>query len=352
MENLGNPAADEFAPQSTYLNTSTAGLLPRRALEAVKALADENAAGVRGGPGSFEKVDAARASFARLVGVDAGRVATGGSVAVHVALIASSLPPGAEVLITEGEFSSVITPFTVRGDLKVRYAPLEELAEAVRPGTALVATSAAQSADGRLADLAAVRAAAAAHGARTLVDACQSAGWLPMDAGLYDFTVTAGYKYLMCPRGVSFLTVSEEAQETMAPLHGTWVGAEDRWNSTYGPVEVFAASARRYDEPVSFYAYHAAEQSLALLEEIGIEAVHAHNTALADRYREGLLSLGHRPVPAPGSTSVSVPGLADREPELAAAGVITAARAGNLRVSFHLYNTAADVDRVLEVLAG
>ncbi|NUP39331.1 MAG: aminotransferase, partial [Streptomyces sp.] len=39
-------------------------------------------------------------------------------------------------------------------------------------------------------------------------------------------------------------------------------------------------------------------------------------------------------------------------PRLAEAGVSVAARAGNLRASFHLYNTEADVDRLLDVLSG
>ena len=77
----------------------------------------------------------------------------------------------------------MVNPFHMRGDLKVRTAPLERLAEAVRPGTALVAVSAVQSADGRIADLAAIREAARAHGARTLVDVSQGAGWYPVDAG-------------------------------------------------------------------------------------------------------------------------------------------------------------------------
>lgn len=114
-------------------------------------------------------------------------------------LVAASLEPGAEVLAPEGEFSSVVSPFAVRGDLKTRYVPLEELAASVRPETALVAFSAVQSADGRIADLDAIRAAAGAHGARTLLDASQSAGWLPLDAGAYDYTVTGGFKFLLCP---------------------------------------------------------------------------------------------------------------------------------------------------------
>ncbi|MFE0178332.1 aminotransferase class V-fold PLP-dependent enzyme [Streptomyces sp. NPDC059002] len=341
----------EFAPTTTYLNTASCGLLPHRASEAVRALTAELGQGRPGGAGDFEVVDAARESFARIVGVAPGRVATGGSVAVHVGLIAASLPPGSEVLFPEGEFASVVTPFVMRGDLRARYAPLESLADAVRPGTALVAFSAVQSADGRTADLDAVRAAAAAHGARTLVDATQAVGWLPFDAGRYDYTVTGAFKWLLSPRGTQFLTVTEEAQETLVPLHAGWLAAADTWNSTYGPVSELAPGARRFDEPPAFLAYHGAAAALTLLEETGIDAVHAHDTALAARYRAGLAALGHEPVPGT-SPIVAVPGLADRQPELARAKVVTSARAGHLRAAFHLYNTEADVDRLLDVLSG
>ncbi|NWF26391.1 aminotransferase class V-fold PLP-dependent enzyme [Streptomyces sp. PKU-EA00015] len=347
MERLHALGGGEFAPASTYLNTAVCGLLPRRTVRAVTRLAEELAEGRPGGSGESGAVDATRRSFARLTGVDEGRVAVGGSVSVHVGLIAASMPPGAEVLFPEGEYASVITPFTVRGDLKLRYAPLEALAEAVRPGTALVAFSSVQSADGRIADLAAVRSAAAAHGARTLLDASQSAGWLPLGAGEWDFTVTGGFKFLLCPRGVSFLTVTEEAQDALAPLHAGTFAAERLWETTYGPIDELAHSARRYDEPPAFLAYHGGEQSLALLEEIGIDAVHAHVVALARRFRAGLVSLGHDPVPG-DSAIVAVPGLGARAAELAAAGIVVSARAGRLRAAFHLYNTGEDVDRALE----
>ncbi|WP_175411023.1 aminotransferase class V-fold PLP-dependent enzyme [Streptomyces sp. TRM64462] len=348
MDTLGGA---EFAPAQTYLNTATCGLLPRRTVEAVKLLAEENAAGGPDGAGSFEVVAAARAGFARLVGVDPDRVAIGATVSTHAAIVAASLPAGAEVLYPEGDFSSLITPFVVRGDLKARSAPLEELAGAVRPGTDLVVFSSVQSADGRVADLAALREAAATHGARTLLDATQSAGWLPLDAGAYDYTVAGGYKFLLCPRGTSFLTVTEEAQESLVPVHGGWFAGEDRYGSCYGPVERFAASARRFDEAPAFLAYHGAERSLALLHEIGVEAVHPHVTGLAARFRAGVERMGYASVPAVSAT-VAVPGLGRLVPGLARAGVIASDRAGSLRVSFHLYNSAADVDRALGVLSG
>ncbi|MFJ2702341.1 aminotransferase class V-fold PLP-dependent enzyme [Streptomyces sp. NPDC087428] len=351
ISSLSRAVDAEFAPETAYLNTSSCGLLPRRTVDAVKALAEENATGRRAGAGDAEAVERARDGFARIAGVGPGRVAVGSSVAVHVGLIACSLPAGSEVLAPEGEFSSVTSPFAVRGDLRTRYVPLADLADAVRAETALVAFSSVQSADGRLADLDAVRAAAAAHGARTLLDATQSAGWLPLDAGTYDYTVTGGFKFLLCPRGTSFLTVTEEAQRSLAPVFPGWVAAADSWNSLYEPVRTLAPGARRYDEAPAFLPYHGAEHSLALLNEIGVDALHDHATGLAARFRAGLTGLGHKPVP--GTTAVvAAPGLGDRAADLERAGVMVSDRAGNLRASFHLYNTEADVDRALDVLSG
>lgn len=123
------------------------------------------------------------------------------------------------------------------------------------------------------------------------------------------------------------------------------------WDATYGPMPQLAYGARRFDESPTFLAYHAAEASLALLERIGVEAVHAHDTALAARYRAGLARLGHEPVPGE-SAIVSVPGLADRQPALLAhAASPPPPAAGALRASFHLYATEADVDRLLGALA-
>ena len=66
MRSLGGA---EFAPAETYLNTSTAGLLPRRAVAAITALAEELVAGRPGGAGDFAEVTAVRQSFARIAGV-------------------------------------------------------------------------------------------------------------------------------------------------------------------------------------------------------------------------------------------------------------------------------------------
>ncbi|MET8948750.1 aminotransferase class V-fold PLP-dependent enzyme [Streptomyces sp. NPDC004542] len=340
----------EFAPRSTYLNTASNSLLPARTVAALHEAAMMRAEGRPLGP-LHEDVEACRAGYARLAGVPADRVAVGASVAAHTGVIAASLPAGAEVLTAEDDFTSVLNPFHVRGDLKVRTVPLERIAESVRPDTALVAVSAAQSADGRIADLAALREAARAHGARTYVDFSQAAGWLPMDADAHDFSASVSFKWLLGPHGAAFLVVPEDFGG-LTPVLAGWVAGERPWDSCYGPVSELAHSARRFDLTHALFTCAGLRRSLDLIEELGVAAVHRHDLALADRFRAGLASLGHEPVSAPGSAIVSVPGLGGRQPELSRAGIEVSDRAGNLRASFHLFNTPADVDRLLDALSG
>ncbi|MET7571581.1 aminotransferase class V-fold PLP-dependent enzyme [Streptomyces sp. NPDC005492] len=349
METFESLVRAEFAPKNTYLNTASSGLLPTRTVTAMRTAIEAAAIGTP--TDMFDDVEASRAAFARLVRVPVDRVAAGASVAVYSGLIAAALPPGAEVLTAEADFSSVVNPFHMRADLKVRSVPLERIAESVRPGTALVAVSAAQSADGRIADLPALRAAAAEHGTRTYIDASQAAGWFDLDAGAYDYVASVGFKWLVCPRGVAFLVTPADLGG-LNPIFAGWVAGEEPWDSCYGPVEELAHSARRFDESPALFSYAGARHSLALLEELGLPAVRAHDLALADRFRTGLADLGHEPVPSPGAPIVSVPGLGHRQGELSTAGVAVSDRAGNLRAAFHLYNTPQDVDRLLEVLGG
>ncbi|MGW0684173.1 aminotransferase class V-fold PLP-dependent enzyme [Streptomyces sp. NPDC002754] len=345
----------QYSPAATYLNTASTGLLPARAVAAVRDAVAGMAEG-RANDSLFGDVEEARAAFARIAGVPVSRVATGSSVATYTGLIATSLPAGAEVLTAEGEFSSTVNPFHVRRDLKVRTVPLDALPDAVSPSTALVAVSAAQSADGRVADLETLRAVTRAHGARLYVDASQAAGWYPLaaHAAEADFLASVAFKWLTCPRGVAFFVcpADREGFDALTPAFAGWVAGENPWDSCYGPVAELAHSARRFDESQSLVAYAGARHALSVIEELGPDAIRAHDLALAARFRAGLVGLGHEPVPAPDSPIVSVPGLGARQPELGKVGLQLSDRAGNLRASFHLYNTSAHVDRLLDALSG
>lgn len=340
----------EFAPSTTYLNTASHGLPPARSVRTMSAVLADMTSGRIEQDRYFDQIERARAAYARIAQVPASRVATGTAVAVHVSLIAAALPSGARVLTVEGEFSSVVTPFAVRPDLVVRAVPLDELAQSVTAETDLVAVSSVQSADGRTADLPALVEATRVHGARTLIDTTQSTGWLPLAHGQFDYTVCGAYKWLLCPRGTSFLTVPEDGGD-LRPLHAGWLSAARPWESTYDPVTEFADTARRFDEPAPFLPYLGAVPALELVEELGPAAIGEHNRALGKRFRAGSESLGIPPIAGDGAI-VSLPGVGEAGAQVAArAGVDVSVRAGNLRAAFHLYNTEADVDRLLNALA-
>src|SRR5690606_38134731 len=99
---------DAFAGGRGYLAACTTGLPPRAARDAMVRDAEESAAGRPDIAGYCDAVERSRAAFARLVGVDTGRVAIGSQTSVLVSLIAAALPPGAVVLCPEGDFSSVM----------------------------------------------------------------------------------------------------------------------------------------------------------------------------------------------------------------------------------------------------
>ncbi|WP_309067444.1 aminotransferase class V-fold PLP-dependent enzyme [Microbacterium sp.] len=341
---------DEFLGGPGYLAACTVGLPPRPTRDALIADAESSAAGRVDVPAYTAAAERSRALFAQLVGVDPARVAIGSQTSPFAALIAAALPDGAEVLVPEGDFSSLLLPFAhSTRRLRVRAVPLAALADAVRPDTALVAFSLVQSATGDVADLPAITEAARRHGARTLCDGAQAVGWLPVSADAVDALVCHAYKWLCAPRGVAFLAVSEDFAREIPPLFAGWYAGADPWTSCYGHDLPLATDATRLDISPAWQAFLGAEQSLALFAASDPAAIHAHDTGLARHCRE-LLSL---PEPAIASAIVSAPdpdgdGLA----RLVQAGITASGRAGRVRLGFHVFNDLEDVDRAVRALRG
>lgn len=336
-------ARELWEPAGPYLNTASFGLPPAPAWAALEqALADW-----RHGRTSWEDwceaTDRAREHFAALVGVPGARVATGASVSYLVGLVASSIPDGARVLLPEIDFSSLTWPFLVHERMAVRSAPLARLADAIDGDTDVVAFSAVQSSDGTVADLDAIAAAAAAHGTFTVVDATHAIGWLPFDASHFDAVAGAAYKWLLSPRGTAFLALSERALDQTSPLAANWFAAEDRFGDYYEPQLQLATDASRLDLSPAWFSWVGADPALAVLREIGIESVHDHDLALANRFRAGLGL-------EPGNSAIVSADLPGAEERLLAAGIRAAVRGGALRASFHIYNTEEDVDAALSAL--
>ena len=334
-----------WAPEGVYLNTASYGLPPRPAWDALQAaLADW-----RGGRTSWERwgdaTESARASSAALCGVPVEWVAVGANVSSFVGLVAAALPDGAHVLSTEAEFTSALWPFMAqRRGVEVECVPVARLAEAIDAGTDLVSFSAVQSATGEVADLEAVVAAAEHHGALTLLDATQACGWLPLAGSRFDAVVCAGYKWLVSPRGVAFMSVRPELLERLTPHAAGWYAGADPHESYYGPPLRLAADARRLDSSPAWFSWVGAAPALELLLDIGVESIQAHDVHLANLLRAGLgLPPGDSAI-----VSAEIPGAEERLRELP---VMAAVRAGRLRTSWHLYNTEDEVELLLGRLA-
>lgn len=341
-------AQQQFRAEGVYLNTASLGLPPRATLEALHAVLEDWRAGRVGPPDYDGPLGASRQAYAALVGVPPGAVAVGSQVSVFAGLVAASLPDRSEVLTVEGEFTSIVFPFLAQAGrgVRVREVPLGRLADAVTPRTGLVAVSAVQSADGRVADLDALEQACAATGTRVLLDTTQAVGWLPVDAGRFAYTTGGGYKWLLAPRGTAFFTVAPGLEDTLVPHTAGWYAGEDPWTSIYGGPLRLAADARRFDVSPAWHSWVGQAPALELLLGVGPEALHAHALGLAHRFLAGV-GLGPS-----GSAIVSVAGDGEAGARLAAAGVAASVRAGRLRLAFHVNNTEDDADLAAEALRG
>lgn len=338
----------DFDATTVYLNTASMGLPPHTTRAALTSALQEWAAG-RAEPEDYDAaVRTARTVFAQMVHVDAGQVAIGHQVAPLIGLIAAAVPDGAEVLVPEGEFTSVTFPFAAHHErgVRVRQAPLADLAAHVGADTAVVAVAAVQSATGAIADLDRLEETCARYGADLVVDLTQATGWFDVRAGRFAATVCGAYKWLLSPRGSAFLTVRPELAERLRPLAANWFAGEDVWESIYGLPLRLAADARRFDVSPAWHSWVGTAASLEYLRGIGPAALQEHALGLAHVFEEAA------DLPPGGSAIISVRADHTVPGVLADLGVVAAQRAGRLRLSFHVHNTAEQAHRVGRALRG
>jgi hypothetical protein len=138
---LADPS--EFPAARGYLDTASVGLPPCRTLAAMRAALDEWGSGRARPQDQDVFVERSRAAFARIVDVSAGEVAIGANVSSFAGAVAASLPSGAEVLVADGDFTSILFPFLVarRRGVRVTSVPLDRIVESIRASTDLVVVS-------------------------------------------------------------------------------------------------------------------------------------------------------------------------------------------------------------------
>jgi len=318
----------------------------------------------------------ARVAAARLINADPDDVALISSVSYGVATAAKliTVPAGARVLVLEDDHSSPALEWMTRAPqqgftVEVVRRPEDGdwtaavLAAIDRPGgplLALVSISSVHWSDGGLVDVAAVAAAARRHGGAFLIDATHSAGVLALDVRAIDpdFLVFPTYKWVLGPYGRAFLYVAKRRQEGV-PLEQTSYGRGSvvAERAPYLADTTYVAGARRFDmgERDHFISLEMAAIGMELVAQWGSAAVVARLRMLTDRLAAGLadcpVHIAPPRVRAPHILSLS---FARRMPEglterLTVENVYVAPRLGRVRISPHVYNDEADVDRFVEV---
>ncbi|KYH46012.1 aminotransferase class V-fold PLP-dependent enzyme [Branchiibius sp. NY16-3462-2] len=160
----------------------------------------------------------------------------------------------------------------------------DEVASVVGPRTGVVLLSQVAYKSGYLADLPAITRIAHDAGALVLWDLCHSAGSVPigLDAADVDLAVGCSYKYLNGgPGAPAFCYVASRLQSVLSqPIQG-WMGNSDVF--AMGPTYAPATGMRRFisgTPPV--LAMTGIQDTVALIESIGIEAVREKSTGLGE----------------------------------------------------------------------
>lgn len=270
------------------------------------------------------------------------------------------------VVCTELDFPTLAYQWAVRPEVElvvlespdgVRIDP-EQFAEAVDERTLFLATSHVFFTTGYVQELETLAGIAREHGAFCLIDGYQGAGQVPLDlqASGVDAYTTGPLKWLCGGPGLSYLYVREEHVGSLHPRLTSWFATEGQFDFDLHGFR-YREDARRFEVGTpALPTIHTALGGQEILDEVGMRAVVARNRALTDRLIDGCRDAGlELAVPEPDRRSAIVMVRHADPPEavarLAAAGIVVDHRPGFVRVSPHVYNTEAEVDRCVRALA-
>jgi selenocysteine lyase/cysteine desulfurase len=360
-----------------FLNAASWSPLPLAVQDAGRA-----AVGRKGQPWKLpadfqsQQYERARRAAANLIGADAADVALIPSVGYGVSTAGKvlAIAAGSRVLVLQDDHSSPVLEWVSRardGAFSVETvqqpqdgdwtaAVLAGIDRTGAPPLALVSISSVHWSDGGALDMPRIAAAAKRQGAALLIDATHDAGVRRIDVKTLDpdFLIFPTYKWVLGPYGRAFMYVAKRHQngvplEQSAPARKS-VSAED---TIYFRNLEYQDGARRYDmgERDHFISMEMAAIGMEMMAGWGNEPIVARLAMLTDRLVDCLANTGvqvlDRKIRAPHVLSLAFPkGMpSDLPKKLAAENVYAAPRLGRLRISPHVYNDEADVERFVEV---
>ncbi len=305
--------------------------------------------------------DEGRRRAGALVGAPADRVAYIQNTSHGISLIALGLDwrAGENVVVPGLEFPSNLLAWKAlerRGiDVRLVASP-DALRDAIDERTRVVAVSHVQFYSGLRVDLGALGDACRARDTLLVVDGTQSVGALTLDMegdGI-DAVVVSAHKWMLGPLGVGFLALSERAFERITPRVVGWLSVSEPF--AFRRELELLPDARRF-EPGTENAtgIYGLVERLRQIDALGIGRIEATVLARTRHLVERAAQAGLEvvsPTARSGITLLRRPGVA---PEvqfaaLEAAGITASLRNGAVRISPHYYNTAEELDRVIDVL--
>jgi cysteine desulfurase/selenocysteine lyase len=374
-----------------FLDNAASTQRPRQVIDVLRRVYERDYANVHRGihtlsERSTEQYEEAREKVRAFIGAEKPLeiVFTSGTTA-SINLVARSwgdenVKAGDEILVTTMEHHSNLVPWQQLADRSgavLKHIPitddgllqLDTLDSLLTDRTKIIAVASVSNVLGTINPIREIAGRAHAAGALMLVDAAQSVPHLPTnvrDLGA-DFFVFSGHK-MLAPTGIGVLYGREELLDAMPPFLGGGSMINRVWDDRFTPAELPAKFEAGTPPIAPAIALGAAIDYLSL---IGLESVARHEHELC-RYAyerlldvDGLHILGPTPEHRAGLVSFTLP-----EPHahdiaqlLDEQGV--AVRAGHhctwplhdrlkipasTRASFYLYNTPAEVDRLVDVV--
>ena len=366
---------DEFAvtQRYVYLNHASAGVLPRSS----KARLDEfvraqSECGVLATFAYDLRLAEYRQRIGNFIGASGSEIATVVNTGGGANVIALGLDwaAGDEVLLCDNEFPANSVPWLGlrRNGIAVRMLPTkcerltpDVLRREVSSRTRLIAVSWISYADGYRHDLAALASVAHERGALLCVDAMQGLGALPLDvrhSGV-DAVYAGAAKWMLGLHGVGFLYVRPELLDRLQLAMPGWRSVRDMWDF-HNYDQPFTSEALKFEGGTpNLIGILSIVSAIDLFERCGKEAIARHVLALTDRLCDGLARLGAEISSIRGdatSSGIVTFHMPQRDSialgeALQKEGIVTTYRTTGVRVSPHGYNTAEEIDRLLERLA-
>ncbi|GIU30051.1 aminotransferase class V-fold PLP-dependent enzyme [Shewanella schlegeliana] len=222
----------------------------------------------------------------------------------------------------------------------------------------LVFVSHAYSNTGQQAPLSEIVNTAKSKNVLTLIDVAQSAGVVPLDLQALqpDFMIGSSVKWLCGGPGAAYLWVNSQHIEGCQPKDVGWFSHENPFEFDIHNFRYHPTGFKFWGGTPSIAPYVIAAHSIGYFAEIGSHKLREHNQWLIDVVAEQFETELVSPRLETKRSATLILNFAGKQPQVLAAlqqaNVSVDLRSEGIRVSPHIYNDMADIERLLSVIKG